>query len=94
MCLVLSDVYWHVPYSDEIDAETGSVEWMYDGARYLDSVRLVLEKYKRTFPSKRHFNFFLKKLEEILCVEWRFLFVKAYDDCSLNFMHPVEFENK
>ena len=28
MCLVLSAVYWHVPYSDAIDAETGSVEWI------------------------------------------------------------------
>ena len=28
MCLVLADVYWHVPYSDAIDAETESVEWM------------------------------------------------------------------
>jgi len=28
MCLVLYDVYRHVPYSDAIDAETGSVEWM------------------------------------------------------------------
>jgi len=26
MCLVLSDVYLHVPYSDASDAETGSVE--------------------------------------------------------------------
>jgi hypothetical protein len=26
MCLLLSDVYWHVPYSDTSDAETGSVE--------------------------------------------------------------------
>jgi len=26
MCLVLSDVYGHVPYSVAIDAETGSVE--------------------------------------------------------------------
>jgi hypothetical protein len=26
MCLLLSDVYSHVPYSDAIDAETGSVE--------------------------------------------------------------------
>jgi hypothetical protein len=29
MHLVLSDVYWHVPYSDAIDAGTGSVEWIY-----------------------------------------------------------------
>jgi len=29
ICLVLSDGYWHVPYSDSIDAETGSMEWMY-----------------------------------------------------------------
>jgi hypothetical protein len=26
MCIVLSDVYWHVSYPDEIDAETGFVE--------------------------------------------------------------------
>jgi len=28
MCLVLSDVYWHVSYSDAIDTEMGSVEWI------------------------------------------------------------------
>ena len=27
VCLVLSNFYWHVPYSDTIDVETGSVEW-------------------------------------------------------------------
>jgi hypothetical protein len=26
MCLVLSDVYRHVPYLDAVDEETGSVE--------------------------------------------------------------------
>jgi hypothetical protein len=29
ICLVLSDVYWHVPHSHAINAEPGSVEWMY-----------------------------------------------------------------
>jgi len=27
-CIVLSDVYCHVPYSDATDAETGSLEWI------------------------------------------------------------------
>ena len=28
LCFVLSDTYWHVSYSDAIDAKTGSVKWI------------------------------------------------------------------